>query len=751
MVNTLIFNKIQRGNIFNNDFINFDKNNKIEFKKIGRNNIAVIYGPNGTGKTSLSVVLGGKEDKDNISFDVDFNGTKYTQDNNELFYVISDQNGRNIIRGSARDYLLGDNIKREYDLKDYISKEFILLQKDINKLMKSSFNISSMKNVLINQVENTDLRVFVRNFANSRFKVEEQLDKSKFLDVVKSLNKEEINITLENEEKYIFIKNNFKYESSLIYRIMNINDKEIKKNEEILKIEENDEALNILSKFKYKDECIVCDNKDYNREELIERKTSNKESIIKSLDPITKKILEDIIQIVKTLDKDPLKIEEIFVKAIETGDKNLILELKNEILIYIKLFNNEINNLFKDLVKPELIKRYDEYMKILESQPTISDEDILYIEKIVSENIRKSIEIKRDTQNGNNLKILLGGKEFLDKDRDELQLSTGQQNFISLSFELLKAKNSDKEIIILDDPISSFDSIYKNKIAFCIIKFLEGKNQIILTHNTDLIRLLEFQLQNCFNLYLFNNSENAINGFIKVNLKEKDILLQINKLLDLFRTNIFEEVRNQKHFLISMIPFMRGYANITGKRQEYTNLSKVMHGYENEKIDILKIYNNLFLDDDVKLSGKLEVSVDDILELDLENIRILKEDSEYQLLDNTLYHTLSYLYLRLKVEKDLIDIYNVMVNGNMTVQQIIMKAFTPSNGGTIEDKIFFTSRKTLLNEFNHFEGNMNIFQPAIDITDIALNEEKESILDYLEKLRKNKEHMIETELEEDLV
>ena len=92
-----------------------------------------------------------------------------------------------------------------------------------------------------------------------------------------------------------------------------------------------------------------------------------------------------------------------------------------------------------------------------------------------------------------------------------------------------------------------------------------------------------------------------------------------------------------------------------------------------------------------------------------------------------------------------------MVNGNMTVQQIIMKAFTPSNGGTIEDKIFFTSRKTLLNEFNHFEGNMNIFQPAIDITDIALNEEKESILDYLEKLRKNKEHMIETELEEDLV
>ena len=40
-----------------------------------------------------------------------------------------------------------------------------------------------------------------------------------------------------------------------------------------------------------------------------------------------------------------------------------------------------------------------------------------------------------------------------------------------------------------------------------------------------------------------------------------------------------------------------------------------------------------------------------------------------------------------------------------------------------EFRVFFTSRKTLLNEFNHFEGNMNIFQPAIDITKSALQKE----------------------------
>ncbi len=48
--------------------------------------------------------------------------------------------------------------------------------------------------------------------------------------------------------------------------------------------------------------------------------------------------------------------------------------------------------------------------------------------------------------------------------------------------------------------------------------------------------------------------------------------------------------------------------------------------------------------------------------------------------------------------------------------------------------IFFLSRKTLINEFNHFEGNMNIFQPAIDISDSSLKKEKEDIVNALNSL-----------------
>ena len=70
------------------------------------------------------------------------------------------------------------------------------------------------------------------------------------------------------------------------------------------------------------------------------------------------------------------------------------------------------------------------------------------------------------------------------------------------------------------------------------------------------------------------------------------------------------------------------------------------------------------------------------------------------------------------------------------LNQIINRAF-PTNNEDLENtknRIFFLSKKTLLNEFNHFEMDMNIFQPAIDITNKALENEKEEILKKLDSL-----------------
>lgn len=50
------------------------------------------------------------------------------------------------------------------------------------------------------------------------------------------------------------------------------------------------------------------------------------------------------------------------------------------------------------------------------------------------------------------------------------------------------------------------------------------------------------------------------------------------------------------------------------------------------------------------------------------------------------------------------------------------------------NRIRLTSKKTLINEFNHFEGNLSIFQPAIDITDQVLEKERTDLMAFISTL-----------------
>ena len=94
-------------------------------------------------------------------------------------------------------------------------------------------------------------------------------------------------------------------------------------------------------------------------------------------------------------------------------------------------------------------------------QPRLDSEELLFIENVISENIGKNITIVRNEENDKNYKLKIGNKDLLGTERKQMELSTGEQNFISLAFELLLARHSDKEYIVMDDPISSFDSIFK--------------------------------------------------------------------------------------------------------------------------------------------------------------------------------------------------------------------------------------------------------------------------------------------------
>lgn len=721
----IIFEEIKNKDIFGVDYQNFVKNNEIDFSK---NQIVVLYGPNGTGKTSLVKVLSSEAETD-VKYT--YGGKLYTD--GTQFFVINDQNNRNVIQGETKDFLLGDNIRKEFELQKYIEHEYKRLCDDSISILKNNYKISSGRSKSIECFSAlVNIQDIIKDLMNNKSKGSKTgVDK-----YISELDKH-IGITIPEyeEEKLDYIISDLSENNPLIIEIESIDVSKLANNSHIKEVEENTEAIRILSRFNYKQQCIVCDTEGIDSENLLDKKTKNIEGIKKTLDAKTKKIVEQIISNIR--EKDPFRIKDIMLGAVETGDLSEVLELKSSIEGYKNIL---VNKIIKELVEvyqsSEIKIKNEEYQTMISQKPDITEEDFLYIEHIISSNMSKKLEIIRD--DNKNIKIVLEDKDFLGVVREELPLSSGEQNFLSLTFEFLKAKNSNKSIVILDDPISSFDSIYKNKIAYAIVKMLHNKNRIILTHNIDLLRLLDGQFKKCFKLYLFNNTQGEENGFISLSSDERDMLINLDELLNTFRGKIFKHIRNKELFLISLIPFMRGYSTIINDTTIKEELTQLMHGYKIGTVDIAKCYIDLFGNKDNIIPSSCLMSVNDILAKSFDGQEIVNKE-EYPLLNRTLLHSFTYLFLRLLIEKKLVSKYNIDTEskgGAKQLGQIISKAFpeNSSNSDDMNNRIFLTTKKTLLNEFNHFEGNMSIFQPAIDITDQILEKEKTEILEFISKL-----------------
>lgn len=720
----LKFNSIENGEIFTRDFRPLAKNNEIAFPTCGEE-IVAIYGPNGTGKTSLIKALSGAKGT-KVKFE--FDGTEYTS-GASVFHVINDQNNRNIIVGETKDFFLGDNIKREFELQKLLADARVSIVGDIVSKLKANHSISAMSSPLLTLLTDVDIAEIVKDIVNTKSKgakFETDVIITKFAAIPLIYQ----DVSDEQQAKLTFFKSDYSAKDSIIQQIEKLTSKAVVANSQVHEVEENTEAIRILDRF-HKNQCIVCDSEDIDWEALLSAKTDNRTKVIEALDKDVQTLIHKIIALVP--ENDPFNIKTILLEAVCAGDKSKLDTLVADIATIKKMFERQVMNELATVFQgSDLPEKLVEYQKLLEEKPEITEEDMLYIEEIISNSMSKTLTLERDDKK--NLRITLSNSEFLGKVRDELPLSTGEQNFLSLTFEFLKAKNSSCPIVIIDDPISSFDSIYKNKVVYAIVKMLHRKKRIILTHNTDLLRLLDGQYKRCYKLYLLNNTDGEENGFIRLNNKEQDMLISLEKLLAAFRGAIFDHIKDVNLFLISMIPFMRGYANIINNVNLTDRLTQVMHGYKNDKVDIAKAYIELFGNKDNIIPDSYEVSVSDILAKSVDGVNIL-DNTQYPLLDKTLRHSFTYLFLRLLVEKKLVEKFSIDTTQYKQLGQIISAAYPDENDIIqIKNRIRLTSKKTLINEFNHFEGNLSIFQPAIDITDHALGNERTNIVTFVSNL-----------------
>lgn len=703
------FSKIKKNNIFDESFNTFTRNNSISFEDA---NISVLYAPNGVGKSCLTSVLSGSGE-----FILKYGGKEYSELKCNLFHIIWDQNSRNIIEGNVSDFILGDNIVEELALKNWLDDKFANIFTDVKNSLKNEFSISKLSDIKIAWLDNL-IRDTVQNIAKSGSKPE-------FFDIKDYISIREKLTGIEEEaydpDKFNYLRNNEK----VINEILNITT--ITQNSEFSKIEENKDAISILEKYPDKNECIVCDTEEIDSVQLLQYKKDRNEDIIKRLDEDTKNILTKILNSIES--DDPFNIKIQLREAIEKGDLSILKGLKIDLENYKGIFVARINNILLNSVSNEFITNFNKYTTLLATDLTFTEEDVIFIEQFVEKNLDKNISLKRVE---NKIEISLDEDKVIGVRRDELRLSSGEQNFISLTFEFLKAKNCGAEIIVIDDPISSFDSIFKNKLVFAFSMILKEKKIVILTHNTDVLRLIEVQDSRKYNLYLFNNFQGGENGFIKVNDEEKRLLIYIPELLSFLRsTDIDANIINEQLYVYSLIPFMRGYSNLIGDNNLKRELTKVMHGYSMHQIDLGKIYTEIFKKD---LTNSYMVGVSDILSMNVESLTTIINKEKYPLLDRVLMNNFIYLYLRLKTEKVLTENFGIDTEKYDQLSSIISQSFNEDTDDHKRKRVAFFSKKTLLNEFNHFDGNMSIFQPAIDISENVLRRERVEVLEILSKL-----------------
>lgn len=453
----------------------FDSNNfneisymnfDVDFKITLADKIKIILGPNGTGKTSIYSNI--KSRHLDYSY-IDYNDVEQS--------VIASKNklviGASILKLNEK-YDEKNKLINEINIKDNLAKFNIT-------------NTASAKSISDSlELLRKDHEKAISEFSNNK------------IGILFSFSDEDSN----------FIKDNFKEIKTI---------EKIETKIETIKDSYRKHILEEVEQFLSDEDkvCPICgiENEKTIREIIKEEllKISDiKESVIRkyqenntNLKP--EEILEKVNNIVEIIKKEKLEVTDIINYLICGGsqekadlitkNKNLIVNVNKEILELEQKKEEFYNN---------LKKKNDSLANTFKFQFDVKVSDIKYNEE------EKNIEIKLP--------------------RKVEQYSTGEINLMTFMVCMLEFVASDKECLIIDDPLSSYDIPNQYKIIYEIASSKSmDKHVLVFTHNLNTINIANSQHNGSFVYDVLEKRKNTL--FInKIEYATKDNVISIENL-----------------------------------------------------------------------------------------------------------------------------------------------------------------------------------------------------------------------------
>lgn len=606
--------------------------------------VKIILGPNGTGKTSLY-----KNIKNRF---LDYSFIDYDEVEKS---VIAKKN--TIIIGSSIVELDSKN-KEKQELLDSID-------------VKENLKIFGITNKTNSEAVSKNLEKLRKNpeLAIEQFKEEN-------LEIIFSMDDNYSSFFGENAKKIIDIK-------------------EIKTQIEDIKNNFKKHILNEIDNYLDDDEfiCPVCGIKNNEpikmiiAKKLSELKCLEEEIVInyqkKHSEMKPEKILEDISNIKSIVEENNISIENIENYFICGGNKEkskIILESQEK----LKKLNAEITKLESE--KEKFYKTLKEHKEDLKStfqlQFYVKDEDINFSD----ESKEISIKLPRKVE----------------------EYSTGEINLMTFIICILEFISSDKECLVIDDPLSSYDIPNQYRIIYEIVTAKnDTKKILIFTHNVDTINIANTQYSSLFEYEVLE--------------KRKDTLY-LNKITFSSSTNILSVDELKKH--ISQDYNHLNYINLLTKKETWND--EITDEYENH---LIFHYDEPFQ----KKIDNIDYTNDYLADL-IDNF----DDSTFQnksYLENTADKIIYTAALRIWIEKQ----FYINSNNDSSLHRKQfgdkIKYMFSNNRWTGSSKVtrkYLMSKKVMLNQHIHQQSQIMPFYYVLNLTLDDISKEIKDIKEHFE-------------------